>query len=316
MGLAFVRDNRRMPKFPSLIALDRLLDDLAVGEARRRQLGMVCGELRRALDRGALPVPARGSVRRLLEEEALGPYLRLAESGALRVRLVDGERPPTSAATNEIRRQCVDVLRKALGLPPLLLGGGMLQLQPTPAFGDLAALRRQLDQDLAGYMPLGQTRLTAVLALVLDAAPRSGELVELRLDDLAPGLTAVYVERRPQRGGGDPEGGGEWFKLSPLSRAALGRWLPLRAELAQCAHGTSRLWVSLWHNHDGDPGREGATLNRPPGMPLEENGLITSYRRGRTRYELASLLPPKLEQLRRAVIAETPPAAVDMAEPA
>ncbi|WP_438297831.1 hypothetical protein [Streptomyces sp. HUAS TT7] len=305
-----------MPEYPSITALDRLLDDLVVGEARRRQLGMVRGELLRALDRGAMPMTARRGLRRLLEEEALRPYLRLAKSGALRTRLVDGQRPPTSEATNEIRRQCVDVLRDALGLPPLLLGGGALPLQPTPAFGDLAALRRQLDQDLAGHMPPGQIRLTAVLGLVLDAAPRSGELVALRLDDFTPGNTAVYVERHPQRGGGDLDGEGEHFELSPLTRAALGRWLPVRAELAQRAHGTSRLWVSLWHNHDGHAGEEGATLNRPPGMPLEENGLVTSYRRGRSRYGLAGLLPPKLEQLRRAVISEAPPVAVETAEPA
>ncbi|MEU9796937.1 hypothetical protein AB0E27_41440 [Streptomyces sparsogenes] len=305
-----------MPEYPSINALDRLLDDLVVGEARRRQLGMVREELLRALARDALPVAARRSLRRLLEEEALGPYVRLAESGALRTRLVDGKRPPTSAATNETRRQCLDVLRDALGLPVLQLSGGALALQPTPRFGELAALRRQLDQNLAGHMSPGQIRLTAMLALVLDAALRSGELVGRRLDHLAPGNTAVYVERQPQRGGGDQDGEGAWFKLSPLSRAALERWLPVRAELAQRAHGTSRLWVSLWHNHDGDPGREGAVLRRPPGMPLEENGLITSYRRGRTRYGLADLLPPKVEQLRRAVIAETPPAAVDTAEPA
>ncbi|MEU5548004.1 hypothetical protein AB0G85_37910 [Streptomyces sioyaensis] len=303
-----------MPEYPSINALDRLLDDLVVGEARLRQLGMVRGELHRALDRGALPVPARRSLRRLLEEEALGPYVRLAESGALRTRLVNGERPRTSASTNEIRRQCLDVLRDALGLPVLQPGGGgALPLQPTPQFGDLATLRHRLDQDLAGYMTPGQIRLVAVLALVLDAAPRSGELIAQRLDDLAPGNTAVYVERRPQRGGGDQAGEGDWCELSPLSRAALERWLPVRAELAQHAHGTSRLWVSLWHNHDGHPGEEGATLNRPPGMPLEENGLITSYRRGRARYGLAGILPPKLEQLRRAVLAETPPVAVETA---
>ncbi|WP_431776287.1 hypothetical protein [Streptomyces cucumeris] len=305
-----------MSEYRSITALDRLLDVLAVGEARRRQLGMVRGELLRALARGALPVPARHNLRRLLEEEALVPYVRLAESGALRTRLVDGKRPPTSEATNEIRRQVLDTLREALGLPALQLGGGALPLQPTPRFGELAALRRQLDQDLAGHMSPGQIRLTAVLGLVLDAAPRSGELVELRLDDLAAGIAAVYVERRPQHGGGDQDGEGSWYELSPLTRAALGRWLAVRGELAGHAHGTSRLWVSLWHNHDGDPGREGATLNRPPGMPLEENGLITSYRRGRARYGLASLLPPKLEQLRRAVIAETPPVATETAEPA
>lgn len=313
-----MRDNPQVQTstFPAVRALDRLLDDLVVGAARRRQFGMVRSELALALARGALPITARRSLRRLLEEEALGPYVRLAESGALRTRQVAGKRPPTSEATNDVRKQVLDMLRAALGLPSLDLGGGALPLQPTPAYGDLAALRRRLDQDLAGYMSLGQTRLTAVLALVLDAAPRSGELIQLRLDHLTPGNTAVYVERRPQRGGGDPEGEGQWFELSPLSRAALGRWLPVRAEVAQRAHGTSRLWISLWHNHDGDPGRDGATLHRPPGMPLEENGLITSYRRGRDRYGLADRLPPKLEQLRRAVNAETPPVAVDTAEPA
>lgn len=314
-----MRHNRRVPQteFPSITALDRLLDDLVVGAARRRQLDMVRGELQRALDRGALPVAARRSLRRLLEEEALGPYVRLAESGTLRTRLVGGERPRTSEATNEVRRQCLDVLRHALGLPVLELGGGALPLQPTPEFGDLASLRRRLDQDLGGHMPRGQIRLTAVLAVVLDTAPRAGELVGQRLDDLAPGNRAVYIERRPQGPGEpDPKGEGTWYTLSPLGRAALDRWLPLRAELAQHAHGTSRLWVSMRHNHDGDPGREGAVLHRPPGMPLEENGLISSYRRGRDQYGLVGLLPPKLEQLRRAVVAETPPVVAETAEPA
>lgn len=65
---------------------------------------MMRGELQRALERGALPVPAQRSLRRLLEEEALRPYVRIAESGALRIRRVGGGFPPTSEATNEIRR--------------------------------------------------------------------------------------------------------------------------------------------------------------------------------------------------------------------
>lgn len=290
-----------MSEHPSIAALDRLLDDLVVGDARRRQLDMVRGELARALARDGLPVAARRSLRRLLEEPALGSYLRLAESGALRTRLVNGARPPTSDATNAVRRRALESLRTSLGLPASGLGRAAPTPRPTPQFGDLAALRRRLDRDLAGYMPRGQIRLTAMLALVLDTASRSGELAALRVGDLAPDLTTAYVERNPQRGGGDPEGGGSRIRLSPLTRAALDRWLPVRAELLQHAHGTSRLWVSLWHNHDGAPDREGATLTRPPGMPLEENGLVTGYRRGRTRYGLADLLPPKLEQLRRAV---------------
>ncbi|MGW6057869.1 hypothetical protein [Streptomyces sp. NPDC055189] len=295
-----------MPEYRSITALDRLLDELAVGEARRRQLGMVRGELLRALSRDALPVGARRSLRRLLERDALGPYLRIAESGALRARLVKGARPPTSEPTNEIRRQCVDVLRESIGLPPLRLAGGALMLQPTPEFGDLAALRNQLDQDLGtGRLSPGRTRLTAVLALILDAAPRSGELVALRLSHLAPDNRAVYVERRPQHGSSQPEQG-DWLALSSLSRAALERWLPLRRELVERAHGTSKLWVSLRPNHAGLLDDDGLATLRPAGLPLEENGLITSYRRGRARYNLSTLLPPKPEQLRRAVVAETP----------
>lgn len=299
-----MRDNRgvQTSTFPSVRALDQLLDDLGVGAARRRQLDMVRGELDRALERGALPVGARRSLRRLLEEEALAPYVRFAESGALRHRRVEGGLPPTSEATNEIRRKCIDLLREALGLPALRLGGGEIPLQPAPEAATLSALARQLDQYLAGPMSPAQTRLTAVLALELDTAARSGELVELRTTNLGEDNAAVYVERRPQ-GGGMVEG--EWVETSALTRAALERWLDVRKDFLQRAHGTSKLWVSLWMNHDGVLDDDGHTTIRPPGMPLEENGLITSYRVGRLRYDgLRQLLPLKLEALRRAVDAE------------
>lgn len=299
-----VRDNRgvQMSKFPSVRALDQLLDDLGVGAARRRQLDMVRGELDRALERGALPVGARRSLRRLLEEEALGPYVRLAESGALRHRRVEGGLPPTSEATNEIRRRCVDLLREALGMPALRLGGREVPLQPAPEAATLSALARQLDQYLAGAMSPAQTRLTALLAVELDTAGRSGELAVLRTNDLGKDNAAVYVERHPQGGGAVER---EWIETSALTRAALGRWLDVRKDLVQRAHGTTRLWVSLWMNHDGVLDDDGHTTIRPPGMPLEENGLVTSYRVGRLRYEgLRQLLPLKLEALRRAVDAE------------
>ncbi|MFC7841883.1 hypothetical protein [Streptomyces sp. NPDC057382] len=58
-------------------------------------------------------------------------------------------------------------------------------------------------------------------------------------------------------------------------------------------------------NEDGILDDEGRTVIRPRGMPLEENGLITSYRVGRLRYErLRQLLPLKLVALRRAVDTE------------
>ncbi|MFD0554611.1 hypothetical protein ACFQ0X_39715 [Streptomyces rectiviolaceus] len=255
-----------MPEYSSITALDRLLDGLAVGEARRRQLGMVRGELLRALSRDALPVAARRSLRRLLAKDALGPYIRIAESGALRARLVKGARPPTSKPTNEARKQCVDVLREAIGLPGPRFGGGAVTLRPTPEFGDLAALRNRLDQDLAGHLSPGQTRLTAVLALILDTAPRSGELIQLRLSHLAPDNRAAYIERHPQHGSNQPDEA-DWFALSSLSRVALDRWLPLRKELVERAHGTSKLWVSLRPNHTGLLDDDGMATLRPAGLP-------------------------------------------------
>jgi DNA-binding transcriptional ArsR family regulator len=298
-----VRDNRgvQTTTFPSVRALDQLLDGLGAGAARRRQLDMVRRELERALNRGALPVGARRSLRRLLEEEALAPYVRLAESGALRHRRVVGGFPPTSEATNEIRRKCIDLLREALGLPGLRLGGGEIPLQPVPEAATVSALARQLDQYLAGSMSPAQTRLTAVLALELDTAARSGELVSI----CAPRTWARTTPRCTSSGAPRAAARGEWVETSALTRAALERWLDVRKDFLQRAHGTSKLWVSLWMNHDGVLDDDGHTTIRPPGMPLEENGLVTSYRVGRLRYDgLRQLLPLKLEQLRRAVDAE------------
>lgn len=290
-----------MPAYPSLTALDALLASLPdVGEARRRQLGMVRRELAAALARDALPVPARRSLRRLLETGTLDTYLRLAESGVLRHRLVGGRRPPTSAPTNQARYDCLNLVRQALGLPRLRLGGGTPVLRPTPESGQLAALRRQLDQDLGGHLSPGRVRLTAVLALLLDTRSRSGEMAGQRITHLTDGHAGIYSRRQPQHGTNTATES-EWLPLSDLSRAALDRWLPLRADLMSHAHGTSRLWVSLRMNHAGTLDDQGRATLRPAGMPLEENGLVTSYRTGRSRYdELRRLLPPKWEQLRRA----------------
>ncbi|MGX1952613.1 hypothetical protein ACWIGY_20215 [Streptomyces anulatus] len=59
-----------------------------------------------------------------------------------------------------------------------------------------------------------------------------------------------------------------------MTRTALERRLDVRKDLVQRAHGTTRLWVSLWMNHDGVLDDDGHTTIRPPGMPLEENGLV------------------------------------------
>jgi integrase len=295
-----------VPSFPSLARLDALVGALPVGDARRRQLGMIRRELEIAMEREALPPAARRSLPRLLHDDSLRPYLRLAESGALRTRLVNGLRPPTSAATNQARLDCLSVLREAAGLPRPRLGGGAAVLRPVPDARRLAALRRRLGDDLTGRLPAGRIRLTAAVALVLDTAARSGELIALRTADVDLAEGRVRLARRPQHGLTGAPAPAVWTPLSPLGRAALARWLPVREDLVRQAHGTTRLWVSLRPNHDGVPDANGVLTARPAGMPLRENGLVTSYREGRHRYGLEDLLPPKLEQLRRAARTHSP----------
>ncbi|MEH6373576.1 hypothetical protein V7793_04325 [Streptomyces sp. KLMMK] len=147
-------------------------------------------------------------------------------------------------------------------------------------------------------MPPGQARPAAVLALVLDAAARSGEPAGQCIAHLAADNPAVRTERRPQHGAGDGAGGGTWVETSASTRAAPERRLPVRADLVARARGASRLWVSFWMNHDGV--HDGNTVMRPARMPLEENRLVTSCRTGCLRYRGTwELLPLKLEQLRR-----------------
>ncbi|MEV6109854.1 hypothetical protein AB0M28_34880 [Streptomyces sp. NPDC051940] len=293
-----------MSAYPSLEALDTLVERVAAGYAtRRRQLGMVRAELAAALERDALGVRSRRDVRQLLSDRTLATYLRLAESGRLRSRLVRGEKPPTSAATNAARHDCLGLLRAAAGLAQWRPAEVRVEPRPTPGGYELARLRDQLGELTAGFLTPGRTRFVAMVGMVLDTGARAGELVAQRATDLPAGLAHATVVRRPQHGTAhEPEP--ERIALTPLGRAALERWLPVREELVAQSHGTSRLWVSVYMNHSGTPDASGATVLRPAGMPLEQRGLIRAYRDGRYALGLDTVLPPKLEQLRRAVAAE------------
>jgi integrase len=287
---------------PALDALDALLNRLPAGQARRHQLGMVRAELAQALAGGALPSTAHLSLTGLLADDALRAYARVAATGALRTRLVRGQRPPTAAATNAARLSCLDQIREAAGLPPLQWGRPEpVDPRPVPLAGQITALRRHLDHQLTARASTpGQIRLHALIALVLDTAARSGELADRRLTDLDLDARRLVLLRQPQHGTDTPSQH-ETLPLTRLSVAAVERWLPVRARLVERAHGTSRLWVSLRPNHDGATEPAAPVVRRPPGMPLEERGLLRSYQQGRAAYGLQDLLPPKLEQLRRAV---------------
>ncbi|AZQ74352.1 hypothetical protein EKH77_26885 [Streptomyces luteoverticillatus] len=137
--------------------------------------------------------------------------------------------------------------------------------------------------------------------MVLDTRARAGELVAQRIDHLSGDGRSIDVLRRPQHGTDAPPHS-ETMPLSPLSRAALDHWLPMRAELTETLEGSAEaLWVSLAHNHAGTLRDDGSYTRRRQGMPLQQRGLIRSYNSGRHRYGLTDLLPPKLEQLRRAL---------------
>ncbi|MEE4546621.1 hypothetical protein V2S66_32240 [Streptomyces sp. V4-01] len=290
--------------WPALDALDTLLGRLPAGPSRRRQLGMVRAELAQALTLGTLPVAAQGGLARLLADDTLRTYVRVAGTGSLRTRTVRGARPPTAAATNAARLACLDQIRRAAGLPPIGWGQAVpVAPRPTPLAAQITDLREQLGHALITRASTpGQIRLHAVVALVLDTAARSGELADRRLTDLDLATRQLRLLRQPQHGTHAPPRH-ESVPLTHLSVAALERWLPVRDRLVQRAHGTSRLWVSLTPNHSGVVDPAVPLVRRPAGMPLEERGLLRSYQQGRAAHGLTALLPPKLEQLRRAVVA-------------
>ncbi|MFF7728807.1 hypothetical protein [Streptomyces sp. NPDC008001] len=291
---------------PSITVLDELIRGLVVGPSRRRQLGMVRQELAAALEQNLLAARARRELPQLLDETALRHYVQVAETGVLRSRLVNGEKPPTSEATNAARLACLEIIRHAAGLPGVFMEiTGPVALRSVPQSEQLTALRRRLHRDMSTVRSPGHARFIAILAVVLDTRARVGELVTQHIDHVSGDGRSIVILRRPQHGTDAPPHR-EAIPLSLLSRDALDRWLPVRAELTETLEGSAKaLWVSLAHNHAGTLRDDGSYTRRRHGMPLQQRGLIRSYNSGRHRYGLADLLPPKLEQLRRALERET-----------
>ncbi|ARZ66688.1 hypothetical protein SMD11_1024 [Streptomyces albireticuli] len=291
---------------PSITALEQLISGLSDGSSRQRQLGMVRQELTTALELDILPGDVAWSLARLLDEVTLRRYVQVAKTGTLRSRLVAGEKPPTSEATNVARLACLQILREAAGLPALAAGsGGPVELRPTPERRQLRDLRRRLRRDVSRIVSPGHARLIAVLAVALDTRARAGELAAQHIGHLSDDHSSIHVTRRPQHGT-DIEPDRELVSLSSLSRDALAQWLPIRLQLTETLEGSATaLWVSLAYNHAGTTRDDGSHTRRRHGMPLQQRGLIRSYNSGRHRYGLAHFLPPKLEQLRRALERES-----------
>lgn len=198
---------------PSVRQLAAAVDGMAstVSEGRLRQLRMVVGMFDRAVGRDEMPGRASRTAQQLFTWAALRPFWALAVDGQLRHVEKDVGKP-LPEWTLRIVRDCLKILaRQVLPAGKLVRLPSVANPEPKPTVDgrSLDALYRGL-VDLAGRGPLerdgtalsyeDRTRLLAIVAVMLDAAPRSGELATQSLADLAAGEAAVAVRRRAQLG--------------------------------------------------------------------------------------------------------------------
>ena len=197
---------------PSVRQLAAVVDGMAgeVSEGRMRQLRMVVGMFGRAVGRDEMPARASRTAAQLFTWAALRPFWALVAAGELRHWEKDVGRP-LPVTTLRVVRNCVEILAdrvlpagRQVRLPEL----DVPELKPTVDGRSLDSLYRGM-VDLAAQGPLvrggtvlspeDRARLLAMVAVLLDAGPRSGEMARQTLADLAPGEVAVGVRRRSQR---------------------------------------------------------------------------------------------------------------------
>ncbi|MFG2540704.1 hypothetical protein ACGFU4_36240 [Streptomyces sp. NPDC048511] len=197
---------------PSVRQLAAVVDGMAgtVSEGRMRQLRMVVDMFGRAVGRDEMPARASRTAAQLFTWASLRPFWSMAVAGELRHWEKDVGKP-LPVWSQRVVRSCLEVLAarvlpagKRVRLPELEVP----ELKATVPGRELDALYRGM-VDLAARGPLvrdgtalspeDRARLLAIVAVLLDAGPRSGELAAQTLADLAPGEVAVAVRRRAQR---------------------------------------------------------------------------------------------------------------------
>jgi hypothetical protein len=173
---------------------------------------MVVGMWDRALERGQFPEQAHRTAAQLFTTPVLHRFWELAQAGKLRKLAPErGRHPELPLATLRITRDCLKILSVLVSpvhtkvwLPSV----PQTELKAPVRSEALGMVYRRL-ADLAATGPLerdgtalsyeDRTRLLAMVSIILDTAPRSGELAALRLTDLAPGEQAVGLRRRQQK---------------------------------------------------------------------------------------------------------------------
>ncbi|MFB7222372.1 hypothetical protein [Streptomyces sp. NPDC056227] len=315
---------------PSVRQLAAVVDSMAgrVSEGRLRQLQMVVGMFNRAVERSAsVEFPVRAAAD-LFDERLLRTFWSMALAGHLRHWEKDFGKP-LPEWTQRIVRDCLKLLAREV-LPPgrtvLLPSVANPLAKPTVGGRSLDALYRGM-VDLAGRGPLerdgttlsyeDRARLLAIVAVMLDAAPRSGELAAQSLSDLAAGETAVAVRRHQQKA--PPNRVDEVAALAEVgteaARSVLGGWVERVSEetrqrvlaavdaleplpdvewypLREGSQVAVRRWLRVRQGLVESLPLEGAKTALwvslvpskvgPPGVPLRAQGIRQAYARGIT----------------------------------
>ncbi|MGV2914759.1 helix-turn-helix domain-containing protein [Streptomyces alfalfae] len=180
-----------------------------VSRLRARQLWMVVGMFDRAVRVEGSGVPASGRARDLLGAEALEGFWRLAEAGELRAQAPAG---PLAVATLRIVRDCLAILADLL-VPEGIALPVLPQAEPkrtvkrrslTTVYRELVSLAAEgpLERGAVALSREDRTRLLAMVAVILDAAPRSGEMEPMNVDWIGEDGSSIRVVRAPQNSEG------------------------------------------------------------------------------------------------------------------
>ncbi|MEV7598154.1 site-specific integrase [Kitasatospora sp. NPDC089797] len=295
---------------PAIEALDSLVERACkppTGTSRAKQLRWIAGELRTALERGAIVPTAADSLDTLLAPDTLATYLTAAERGLLRRK--PAARPDqASPASMRIRENCLRILGARAGITVILPDHDRPQvaLRPVIAARPRSILLGHLERSARPDRSASRSRILAIIGTVLDTGCRAGELCALRTDDVDLHHGTIRLTHLPQHRNPRTTPATRTVTLSRSTQAAIRHWLTIRSHLVARDptqpvgpgnETTDALWVSI------------APSGHPrPGLPLHFRGLARAYARAihDLNTDMAAEpgwhpLPRRMEQLRRAI---------------
>ncbi|GAA1979230.1 hypothetical protein [Kitasatospora viridis] len=252
----------------------RLLASQEWSKEQARQLNMVVRQLERAVTSGELPPETEVSLSALLTGRGQAEFRRLAKEGAFRDPSRRPAKDSSTSNSGNVRTLWVERLAAQAGIEITEYVPYDWEAQQPVSGQQLRMFQGLLLQH--AQRPTGSLewqRFVAMAHVVVESAPRSGELAALFPDDFGADRRSVWLQRNPQR----VEGLGERERvdLSPVAARAVRQWESGgRASLtAGLTGGRVGMWVTLAANH-----RHGVSLRA--GVTLQEIGLHKAWRRG------------------------------------